>query len=169
MKNIWIVFSLMCFFSCTSTPEVKTQQYATLKNQRDFTHSLPEVWGGIETSLRNHKIIKRKPSEVSPVEFKKLSKRELETDWIYGRSENKYIEYKLNDLPKKQYLNTRHKFIIVASTKIGGTNVEIETIEEVEEVDKKGSSKGYSSSYAPDSRKAHQLLETIRVAIYSSI
>lgn len=161
------MITLLFLTSCSTTQEVKTQQYAILKNERDYPQTLPEIWGGIESSLKKHKILKREPETVTPVEYKELKQRALETDWIYGRSENKFIEYKMNNLPKKKYLNTRHKFIVTAQSKIGGSKVLVETVEEVEELNEDGESKGYSSSYAPDSKKAHLLLDEIRMALYA--
>src|SRR5690349_2685110 len=106
-----LALSFAFFFSgCASTPEVKTQAYAKLNNQRTYEYEFPVVWKGIEESLSKFKITDRDPSEATPLEMRKLTRRTLDTDWIYGQSRDKYQEYKVNGSPRKIYLQTRFKY-----------------------------------------------------------
>jgi len=175
MKSILSVSSVLLFLlahgmnGCsTTTKPVHAQRYAKLKNQRDYEYEFYRVWNGIEAALKNHAIVERDPDEVNEAELRQLKERTLETDWIYGRSEDKFVNYRVNDLPKKKYLNTRYKFNITAKSQIGATNVSIETTEEIENLDEDGNPAGWESSQAIDSRKAHQLLDQIKLAILSS-
>src|SRR3954464_1184317 len=86
---------------CASSQPVKTQDYAKLKNTRTFEFEFPMVWNAIETAFKGYKVVDRDPDDVDAQELKKLRARTLETDWIYTQSRDKYIEYKVNDLPKK--------------------------------------------------------------------
>ncbi len=104
-----LIGALLSLSACSSTSEVKQQQYATLKNERTFEHELPVVWKAIETTFKNHKVVERDPEEVGALEWKDLSERSLSTDWIYGQSKDKYQEYRVNDLPRKKYLQTRYR------------------------------------------------------------
>jgi len=149
------------FSGCSSTKEVHQQSFAKLRNERDFERDFPTVWNGIEVAVRNLKVINRDPENVSPVELKNLTERSIETDWVYGRSEDKFIKYTVNDLPKKQYLKTRYKYVLTAKAKIGAINVVVELQEQVEILNDDGTSAGYEASKAPDSRKAFNMLDRI--------
>jgi hypothetical protein len=167
-RGVMSVFFLISFFGCASGPEVKQQKYAVLSSQRTFEHEFPVVWKGIETALKNNSIAKRDPDEVTPVELSKLSERTLETNWIYGQSRDKYIEYKVNETPRKKYLKTRFKYLISAHKNIGGTDVKVDLDEEIEELNGDGTSKGYSSTDLKDSSRMNELLDRINQAIIAA-
>ena len=174
MKELTISLVLCAVFGlttgCSSAPPVKSQAYAKLNDQRMFEYDFPVVWKGIESALKNYKIVSRDPSndDVGPLELQKLDKRTLETDWIYGQSRDKYQEYQVNGTPRKKYLQTRLKYRIVAKRVIGGTDVKVNTEEEIEKLKNDGSSAGFDSVDEPDASRAHELLDKINLAILSA-
>jgi len=153
---------------CASTPPVKSQAYAKLKNQRTFEYEFPVVWKGIEAAVRNYRVLERDPEEVSPVEMKKLTHRTLETDWIYGQSRDKYIEYKVNDLPKKKFLQTRLKYKVIAKAVLGGVDVSVESDEEIERLNTDGTPAGYEGVSEVDTSRPNELIERIQQSIHSA-
>jgi hypothetical protein len=161
--------ALLALFGCSSSPKVKQQAYAKLANERDFEYEFPVVWKAIESSFRNYKIAERDPSEVGILEMNKLSRRTLTTDWILGQSRDKYIEYKINNTPRKQYLQTRVKYELRAESKIGGTNVFVKTAEEIEKLDKNGKPAGWDSVGSVDSSRAAEVLEKIAQNLNSAV
>lgn len=167
-SKILMFLSIFILAACSSTPEVKNQKYAKLKNEVSFEYEFPKVWKGIESALREYKITDRDPSEVNDVEIKKLRERSLKTDWIYSQSRDKYVDYKVNDFPRKKYLQTRIKYDITAETIIGGTKVTIEMDEEVERLNADGSPAGYDSVDEKDSSRASDLLSKIRNSILAA-
>ncbi len=160
--------SLLVLSACSSAPAVKTQAYAKLSNQRMFESEFPVVWKGIESVFRNYKVTDRNPSDVDEMEMRKLSGRTLDTDWVIGQSRDKYEEYKVNGSPRKVYLQTRVKFHIEAKSTLGGTEVTVKTDEEVERLNKDGSSKGWESVSTSDSSRANEVLEKLNQAILSA-
>src|SRR4051812_28863004 len=98
--NFWLGSLLLgvCLvtLSCSTALPVKTQAYARLNGQRVFEYDFPKVWYGIEQAFRKYQVTKKTPSEVTPIEMKKITERTLETDWIYGESRDKYEVYKIN-------------------------------------------------------------------------
>lgn len=154
---------------CSTAAPVKTQQYAALKTARTFEYELPLVWKGIEHSLRNNKITEREPEEVDETRWPKLMERTLTTDWVYSESRDKYVEFKINDSPRKKYLQIRHRYRIQAKRVMGGTEVAIRPQEEVEKVDTRtGAPVGYEEMEADSSRSA-EMLERIQNGIFSQI
>ena len=122
IARLGFLFALCGFgLACSSSPAVKEQQYAKLKDSRTFEYEFPVVWRAIEGSFKNYKVTDREPKEVSELELRKLTRRKIETDWVYGESRDKYLEYKINDSPRKKYLQTRLRFTVVASSVMGGT------------------------------------------------
>lgn len=154
--------------SCSSAQKVGRQEYAALKSDRTFEHEFPVVWAGIENALKNIKVVERDPAEVDPIEMKRISERELETDWIYSRSRDKFHEYKVNGFPKKQYLQIRYKYDIEAKRVMGGTHVTVKMTEEIERLKEDGSSAGFDETDQPDTSRTHELLEKIQLGILSA-
>jgi uncharacterized lipoprotein len=159
--------SIALVSGCSSSPAVKTEAYAKLSNTRTFEYELPVVWKGIEASLHEFKIDNRDPEDVDPSEMRKLTKRSLETDWIFGQSRDKYVEYKVNGSPRKKYLQMRFKYQIRAESGIGGTTVVVRTFEQIEKLKADGTPDGYSTVDSDPSRPS-ELLEKINNAILSS-
>lgn len=154
-------------FGCVSAPAVRQQAYAKLSTSRTYEHDFATVWKAIEEALRGHKVVDRDPEQVSPVELRNLTERTLETDWVYGRSRDKFIEYKVNGLPRKQFLQTRFKYEVEAQKVMGGVKVDVGVVEQIERLNDDGSSDGYTSSPRPDTSRANELLDRIRMQILS--
>src|SRR4051794_26861716 len=99
IRTSWLVLPVVAsltFASCSSAPQMKQQAYAKLTNEHTFEYEFPQVWKAIEDSFHNYHVADRDPSEVDPLEMRKLTKRKLETDWILGQSRDKYVEYQVN-------------------------------------------------------------------------
>jgi hypothetical protein len=164
-----VVLPSAALFGCSSSPKVKQQAYAKLANERDYEYEFPVVWKAVEASFRNYKIAERDPSEVGALEMNKITKRTLVTDWILGQSRDKYIEYKINNTPRKQYLQTRVKYELKAESVIGGTHVAVKTKEEIEKLDKNGKPAGWDSVGNVDPSRAAEILEKVAQSINSAI
>lgn len=154
--------------SCSSGPEVKSQEYAKLKSEHTFDYGFAEVWKGIEKALAKNKIIERDPDDVNETELKKLTERTLETDWVNSRSNDKFISYKHNNLPKKKYLQVRFKYLVSAKSTLGGTHVSVQLKEQVEQLYPDGTPLAWVNTDEPDSARSNDLIEKIRLAILSS-
>lgn len=175
MKKVWVVavFSAalagISFSSCSSGPDVKQQAYAKLKNSRTFETDFPAVWHAIEDTLRNYKVVDRDPNKVDANEMRRIKHRTLETDWVYTRSTDKYVEYKVNDLPRKTYLQTRLKYKISADSVLGGVNVTVKTDEEIERLKDDGSPNGWDSvDDDKDTSRANDMLDKFNIAILAA-
>lgn len=168
MTRLLPVLVCLTLFGCATGMDVKKQQYAKLKDSRVYEYEFPVVWNGIESVFRNYSIVKRDPSDVEPVELKRLTKRTLETDWIQTQSRDKYVEFKVNDIPQKRYLWTRIKYKITAESSLGGTQVTVLPQEEVERLNPNGTSAGYDKVSEIDSSRPNEILEKIQMAILSA-
>ncbi|HAR43037.1 MAG TPA: hypothetical protein DCS07_10485 [Bdellovibrionales bacterium] len=169
-KNSPIIalFLSVLLAGCSSAPPVKTQDYATLQSSRIFEYEFSTVWKAIEVAFKDYKIEERDPAKVDALELKKLTRRSLETDWVYGQSRDKYQEYRINDSPRKKYLQTRVKFEVIATSVMGGVGVEVRPEEDIEKLASDGSSLGYSAVETPDSSRADEILNKINQAILSA-
>lgn len=153
---------------CTSTPPLKTQAYAKLSHKRTFEAPFPDVWQAIERSLQNYKVLKQDSDDKTDgVPSRKASSGVIQTDWVYGQSRDKYQEYSINGSPRKIELPARFKYQIKAKSILGGTQVTIETSEEVEKVHSDGSPAAYSSTDNPDPSRASELLDKIQLNLLS--
>jgi hypothetical protein len=152
-------------FSCASSMPVETQKYATLRTSLDFEYPFDVTWKGIETSLAGFKVTERDPETLSLTELRNATKRTLETDWINSKSKTRYVEYKVNDLPRKKYLQVRYKYSIEATAKPGATKVTISTDEEIELLKQDGTSNGWESAKVSDTARANALLEQIKLSL----
>lgn len=171
MKSLMFVsFAFLLLASaCSSTgPQVKQQAFAEYRSSRVYENEFPIVWKAIEESLRNFKVTERDPKEVDEVEMKRILKRTLETDWVYSQSRDKYVEYSVNNTPRKRYLQIRVRFQLLAQRYMGGTEVKVRALEEIEKVDELGNSKGYDSVENVDTSRINDLLEKIQLSILSS-
>ena len=159
---------LVLISACSHTREVKTQAYAQLQDHKTFEYDFPAVWKGIETAMQAYKITDRDPNKVDAIEMRKLDKRTLGTDWIYGRSTTKYVEYKVNGFPRTQYLQTRIQYKVTAKSVMGGVEVDVQANEEIEKLKDDGSSAGYQSADEPESSRANDVLEKINLSILAA-
>jgi hypothetical protein len=147
--------------ACSSTPPVKAEAYAKLQNHRTFEAEFPAVWKAIEEVFRNFKVTDRDPSEVTPLEMKKLDHRTLKTEWSYGKSRDKYQEYKVNGFPRKVFLQERVRYRVDARKVMGGVEVRVDTEEEIERLKADGSSDGFSQADTADTSRADEILNKI--------
>ncbi len=151
---------------CGGSLPVRQQAYAPQKTEKTFEAEFPQVWGGIEKALEKQRVVKRDPDEVTPTELKKLTVRTAETDWVYGQSRDKYVEFQIEGMPKRKPLGLRYKVQVEARKVLGGVLVRVGTSEEVEQLGTDGSSRGYSRIDQPDTSLAHDLLEKIQLSLY---
>ncbi len=153
---------------CSSGPGVKRQGYARYSAERQFEHPFATTWGAIEAAVRDWKVVERDPEEADPIELKKLTERELATDWIYTQSRDRYHEYKVNDSPRKKYLQLRIRYRVKAKSEIGGTRVAVTTEEEIELLADDGRPRGYEKVEETDTSRNKDLLDKINLAILSA-
>jgi hypothetical protein len=153
---------------CSSLPPVKTQAYARLPSEQVFEEEFETVWKAIETSLSKTKITRTDPSEITPQELARISQSSIETDWVYSRSKTKYIEYSVNGFPRKTYLQNRYQYRVKATRVIGGIQVSVHVRQELERLDEKGLSAGFTSAEESDSSLSNDLLEKIKAALRSN-
>ncbi len=163
-----LVILLAIGTGCSSSQKVGRQSYAELKTEQTFEESFEMVWSAVEVALKDHRVIERDPEEVDVNELKKLDERSLRTDWIYARSNDKFVTYKINDLPKKKYLQTRFRYKLEVERVMGGTLVRVLTDEEVETLDDKGEATGYDEVETIDSSRPNRLLKDIKNALLSA-
>lgn len=168
--RLWIGSGiLVCVLAaCASTSEVKTQKYAQLRTGQMFEFDLQKTWKGIEKTAKDWPVTDRDPEDVKSDAWKDLNERSLKTDWIYGKSRDKYVEYKANGFPRKQYLNHRVRYEIKAKRVRGGTDVAVIVEEELEELDDNGQPKGYYGTSEIDSALANDVLKKINLGILGS-
>lgn len=159
-----IVFAGLLFWGgCATSSSIQQEKYAPVRT--DWTLDGMEfysTWKAIESAMRGYKVRSRDPDEVSELDLKKLRRRSLETEWIYGRSRDKYIEVVVNEIPSRKYVQTRFRFRVLADQTIPGTHVRVDLEEEVENLNKDGSSAGYESTESVDTALARELLEKIK-------
>jgi hypothetical protein len=156
------------FSSCSSAPEVKQEEYAKLKDARMFEYEFPIVWHAIEDALHGYVVTNRDPNKVGIVEMKKIRQRTIDTDWVYSRSTEKYIEYKVNDSPRKIFLQTRTRYHLMARTVLGGVEVSVDPQQEIEKLKEDGSSEGFVTADSPDRSLANVMLDKINQAILAA-
>jgi hypothetical protein len=173
-KYLFLMCLTASFFSlaltaCSSGPPVKQEAYAKLKNQRTFEYEFPAVWKAIEETLRNYRITDRNPKDVDANEMRRIRHRTLETDWVYTKSNDKYIEFKVNDLPRKIYLQSRLKYKIDVQAVLGGVQVTVSTEEEIERLKDDGSPNGWDAvDDDKDSARASDMLDRINMSILAA-
>ncbi len=173
MKNsrVFLLASLLASIllgSCSSSPPIKQEAYAKLSDHRTFELDFPAVWGGIENVFKEHVVKERDPEKVTDRELQNMKERKLKTDWAYTQSRDKYQEYKVNNTPRKRYLQLRVKYEVVAKAVLGGADVQILTTEEIEKLKPDGSSDGYSKVKNVDPSRPSEILEKINLAILSA-
>lgn len=173
MKKILTASSVvlsLAFLSaaCSSGPEVKKQAYAKMPSTRTFEYELPVVWKAALRSFKDNKIVDRDPEDDNPVELKKLTEAEFETDWIYAQSRDKYHEYKVNGSPRRKALQVRLKYQVQLKTVMGGTEVKVALQEELERLKEDGSSRGYDAVEDTDSGRQAEILDRINASLLSA-
>jgi hypothetical protein len=169
MKKAFAALAVIFVLSaCASSPDVKKEQYAKLSNTRTLQYDFPTVWKGIEEAFRGYKILERDPNKVDDLEMKHIRKRTLETDWIYSQSRDKYQETKVNGVPQRVPLQVRLKYKVTATSRMAGTDVTVNSTEEIEKLDNYGTSEGYHSVEAVDTAREADMVEKINMAVLSA-
>lgn len=153
---------------CASGPTVGTQDYARMSTSKTLEYDMNTVWKATEEMLRKYKVKDREPEQANPVEIRKLTEATWETDWVYSQSATKFVEYKVNDFPRKKYLQQRVRYKIQARTVIGGVEVAIATDEEVQRLKADGTPDGYSEEGEPDSSLPHKMLQKIEQGVHAA-
>jgi hypothetical protein len=160
--------SMLGLSACSSGPDVRQEDYARLKDSRTFEYEFPTVWHAIEDTFRSYVVTNRDPNKVGINEMKKIRGRSLDTDWVYSRSTEKYIEFKINDSPRKIYLQTRIRYHLIARTVLGGVDVTVDPQQEIERLKDDGSSNGFVPIDEPDRTLASAILDKIGQAILAA-
>ena len=151
-----LVASLLIAWTAGCASSYKTQNYAKLSNTKDFEEEYSMVWKGIVSALDEYKI-----------ENKDSEKGQIQTDWVYSTSNDKYIEYQVNGFPRKKYLQTRYKFKINADKQLGHVRVTVNPQEEVENLKSDGNFDSWKSVSEPDSTRSNEILRNIDLKILS--
>lgn len=150
-----VVVGLAVAFTACSTP-YKAQGYAKLSNTREFEDEYPVVWKAAVAALAEYK-----------VEDKDQEKGVLKTDWIYRTSNEKYVEYQVNGLPRKKYLQTRYKMKVTLERLLGRVKVTVLPQEEIEILKADGGFDDWKNVSEPDSSRANEMVRTIENQILS--
>lgn len=168
-KALGAIAVLFALSGCASSgPVVQQEQYAHLSNTRTLQYDFPTVWNGIEEAFRGYKIVSRNPNKVDTLDMKHLTKRTLETDWIYSQSRDKYQEATVNGVPQRVPLQMRLKYKVTATRRMTGTQVTVNSTEEIEKLDNYGTSAGYHGVDRVDTARESEMVEKINMAVLSA-
>ncbi len=170
LKRLVPALALSALLAGCATPAmpVQRQEYAELKDSRTFEHEFPTVWKGIERVFAKHKVTERDPAKVTEMELRSLSARTLRTDWIVGQSRDKYVEFKVNDSPRRKQLQMRFRYTVEAKRSLGGADVRVRMDEEIERVRPDGSPAGWDRAERIDTSRVNEVLDQIQQAILSA-
>lgn len=148
---------------CASAPAVpmSRERYARLSNERFFNSDVITVWKSVARVTENYRITQR--------EIDGSTARALKTDWIYTRSRDKHDSIRIHGEVKTLPLQSRIRFKIMAHGVLGGTEVQVETSEEIEQLGTDGRSQGYRAvaDADKDTSRASDLLDKIGLALIS--
>jgi len=167
LSSLFVVVTIMT--GCSHTLPIKKQEYAVLKDTRTFEREFPEVWKGIEKTFRRYKVTSRNPSKVDAVEMKSIEERSLETDWIMGQSRDKYVEFTVNDSPRRKLLQVRFRYQVEAKRSLGGTDVRVKMEEEIERVKPTGQTAGWDRVSEIDTSRVNEVLDQMDQAMLSAV
>lgn len=140
--------------ACSSS--YKTQGYARTSNSKEFEEEYPVVWKAVKEALGDYK-----------VESEDEEDGEIQTDWIYSTSNDKYLEYTVNGFPRKKYLQNRYKLKLEVKKQYGSVKVNVLPKEEIEVLKGDGTPDGWKSVSEPESVRADELLKSIEMKILS--
>ncbi len=155
-KFFLIVLMVLFSFGCSSSPQVKKQQYASLSNSKDFEEEFPRVWKAILAATEEMKIVD-----------KDADKGKMETEWIYSTSNEQYVEFQVNGFPRKHYIQSRYKYFISADKMMGKVKVTVVTKQEIEKMKSDGTFDKWENADAPDSSRASELINSIEFKMLS--
>lgn len=151
------LFSAFAFSACSSKTPYKTQDYAVLADSKEFEEDYATVWKAVVATCAVYKVDEADEED-----------GELETDWVYGTSQEKYFEYKVNGFPRKKYLQSRIRFLVKVKNQLGSVKVIVQGEEEVENLNKDGTFKDWQEAKYSDSAKLNDLLKNIELKILSN-
>lgn len=173
MQNLRpVLYLALCLIAltagCSSTRDVKKEKYADLRTEWTFEADFKSVWLAIERALAKNTIATRDPEAVEENDWKDTDKRNLETEWVYSQSKDKYVSYEVNGFPKRKLLQTRLRYKVYAERVMGGVHVEVKMDEEIENLNKKGEPQGYEAVDEIDTQRPNKLLEQIKLQLWST-
>ena len=147
--------SLIAAPGCSSDKlPVKQEKFAKLRDRRTYEYEYPAVWKAILAAFTHYSI-----------EEKDVEEGTIETDWVYSRSNDKYVSYKVNGLPRRKAVQTRVRYELKANKVMGGVEVIIQLKEEIEQLNRDGSSSGWTEAAESDTSRTHEILEKIQTEI----
>ncbi len=152
-----LVVLLSISSGCSSGPQAKTQDYAELTNTKTLEHDFDVVWKGTKKALSDYRIEEADEEDGLIV-----------TDWAYSTSARRYVEVKVNGMPRRKYLQTRYKYKVYVKRQIVGTQVQVNLNEQVENINNDGIFKGWSDAEEPDSARENETLKNIERTILSA-
>ena len=154
MRRLVAIAILPLVSGCSTGAGYKTQAYAQQATSRVLEYDYPVVWKGIREALSDFRIEEANEQD-----------GHIKTDWAYSTSGRKFIEVKVNDFPRRKYLQTRYRYDISAKKQVIGVLVDVAMEEEVENLGADGAFKGWGSADEPDSGRAHEMLKLIELKI----
>lgn len=157
LRSFVFSFILLGFIACSTSPNVKKQQYATLSNSKDFEEEYSKVWKAIVVATEDMKIVD-----------KDADKGKMETEWIYSTSSEQYVEFKVNGFPRKHYIQSRYKYFISAEKMMGKVQVTVSTKQEIEKMKSDGTFDSWVNADVPDSSRAAELINSIEFKLLSN-
>ena len=101
LSVVSVLFLFTGAVSCSHSAPVKSQAYAALQSKKTFEYDFPTVWKGIEAAVHQYQVTDRDPSDVDPLELKKITQRSLDTDWIYSQSRTSTRSTRSTACPKR--------------------------------------------------------------------
>lgn len=158
LSQFGVLLLLTCGLSIAacSSGSYKTQGYARLSNAKDFEDEYPVVWKATLAALSEYKINEQDEEDGL-----------IETDWIYSTSNEKYVEYRVNGLPRKKYLQNRYKLNVRLQKQIESVKVTVDPKEEIEGLNADGTSDGWKSASDIDTTRASEMIKNIEFKILS--
>lgn len=157
LQVVFATVLMFVFIGCSSSPNIKKQQYAALSNSKDFEEEYAKVWKAIVIATEDMKIAD-----------KDSDKGKMETEWIYSTSTEQYVEFKVNGFPRKHYIQSRYKYFISAEKMMGKVNVTVTTKQEIEKMKQDGTFDSWAHADVPDSSKASELINSIEFKLLSN-
>ncbi|MCO5143369.1 MAG: hypothetical protein M9962_09795 [Oligoflexia bacterium] len=134
-KLIYCACTLFLIFSCSSQ---KKASYKTENNRPKFSSARSFLEPPSQIINAAHAVLDELTQDSDPPVPGNLRKEsnEVESGWIYGTSEDKYLVYDFNGKPRRKPLGVRRQITFHAVPSLSGSQVTIKLKEEVEDLDK---------------------------------
>lgn len=131
--------SIICItFLTLSCSSQKQASYKVESNRPKFSSARSFLESPNKVILAAHAVLDemiRKSDPPVPGSIKRET-YQVESGWIYGKSEDKYITYSFNASPMRKILGVRRQIIFHAVPSLSGSQVTIRVREEVEDLNK---------------------------------